>query len=126
LIVIDAKRERASIKEASRLGIPIIALVDTNTDPRGINFVIPANDDSPKSIKFIIDYLDSRIQDGKKKFKETKPEAKTAPVKAQAVEAKPEIAHVTVPSDEVSEHEPKRSGGKSVVKRSPSRSADRK
>lgn len=124
LIVVDAKRERAAIKEASRLGIPIIALVDTNTDPRGINFVIPANDDSPKSIKYVIDYLESRIQDGKKKYKETKPESKAAPVKTQAAEVTPEIAHVTLPSEDASEHEPKRSG-KTIAKRAP-RSNDRK
>jgi small subunit ribosomal protein S2 len=74
IIVIDAKREQSAVREASRLGIPVIALVDTNTDPRGINFVIPANDDSPKSIQYIVDYLQTRIEEGIQLYKESNSE----------------------------------------------------
>ena len=51
IFVIDPKREHIAVEEAKRLGIPIIALVDTNCDPEGINFIIPANDDAIRSIK---------------------------------------------------------------------------
>lgn len=66
LIVIDAKKEHAAIKEALKLQIPVVALVDTNTDPSGINFIIPSNDDSTKSIEVIFNYITSAIEDGKK------------------------------------------------------------
>ncbi|MFA6527242.1 MAG: uS2m family ribosomal protein, partial [Candidatus Babeliales bacterium] len=62
----------AAVKEASRLGIPVIALVDTNTDPEGVTFVIPANDDSPKSINYIVSYLEARAREGVAACKENK------------------------------------------------------
>jgi small subunit ribosomal protein S2 len=51
LFVIDAKKEQTAIAEANRLGIPVIAITDTNTDPQGVNYIIPGNDDSLKAIK---------------------------------------------------------------------------
>ncbi len=77
VIVVDAKREYSAIKEASLLGVPIIGIVDTNTDPEGINYVIPANDDSPKSIAFIMNYLETCSREGREyylaKAKEERP-----------------------------------------------------
>ena len=72
LIVVDAKKERAAIKEASALGIPIIAMVDTNTDPEGVSYIIPSNDDSPKAIEFVLNYIESCIKDGQKIHAENK------------------------------------------------------
>lgn len=68
VIVVDAKREYSAIKEASSLGVPVIGLVDTNTDPEGINYVIPANDDSPKSIAFIMNYLETCAREGREYY----------------------------------------------------------
>lgn len=76
LVVVDAKKEASAIKEAKNAGIPVIALVDTNTDPTGINFVIPANDDSPRSINFILEYLKVFIKDGQKLHADKKNAAK--------------------------------------------------
>jgi small subunit ribosomal protein S2 len=59
IFIVDPKREAIAVKEASRLGIPIIAMVDTNCDPDPIDFVIPANDDAIRSIRLIT----SRIAD---------------------------------------------------------------
>ncbi len=64
IIVIDAKKERSAVKEAARLGIPVIAMVDTNTDPEGISMIIPSNDDSPKAISFVLEYLEECIKAG--------------------------------------------------------------
>ena len=72
LIVVDAKKERAAIKEASALGIPIIAMVDTNTDPEGVSYIIPSNDDSPKAIEFVLNYIENCIKDGQKIYAENK------------------------------------------------------
>lgn len=70
IIIVDAKKEHAAVKEASTLKIPIIALVDTNTDPEGVSLIIPANDDSPRSINFVLEYLAAQAQEGKKLYLE--------------------------------------------------------
>lgn len=78
LIIIDAKKEATAVKEANRLGIPVIAVVDTNTDPSGVDYIIPANDDSPRSITFVIDYLVTAALDGKAAFAALPPEQQEA------------------------------------------------
>jgi small subunit ribosomal protein S2 len=65
IVAVDVRKEQSAIKEAAMLGIPVIALVDTNCDPLGIDYVIPANDDSPKAIKLVIDYLQEAALRGK-------------------------------------------------------------
>lgn len=67
IVIVDAKKEITAIKEAAQMGVPIVALVDTNSDPSLVNYVIPANDDSPKSIKILIEYLVQAIAEGKSK-----------------------------------------------------------
>ncbi|MFH1461729.1 MAG: 30S ribosomal protein S2 [bacterium] len=77
IILVDAKKEKSAIHEAINSNIPVIAMVDTNTDPTGINFVIPANDDSPRSITFILEYLAAMIEEGKKLHAQSKKPEKT-------------------------------------------------
>ena len=57
IVVVDAKKERSVIKEANVAGIPVVCLVDTNTDPSGVSYLVPANDDSPKSISLLLNIL---------------------------------------------------------------------
>jgi len=64
IVVIDALKEKAAIKEALTLGIPVVAMLDTNTDPSGINFIIPANDDAIKSIDVIVNNLSAAVKAG--------------------------------------------------------------
>lgn len=64
LFVVDVMKEHIAIAEANRLGIPIFAMVDTNSDPNNIDFVIPANDDATKSIEVILDALCAAIIEG--------------------------------------------------------------
>ncbi|MCB4806848.1 30S ribosomal protein S2 [Tamlana sp. 62-3] len=64
LFVVDIKREHIAIKEAQKLNIPIFAMVDTNSDPRQVDYVIPANDDASKSIDKILTYVSSAIAGG--------------------------------------------------------------
>lgn len=66
IIVVDANEEKNAIKEANTLGIPVFAIVDTNVDPTPIDYVIPANDDSIKATKLILDYFVEAIKEGKK------------------------------------------------------------
>ena len=64
LFVVDIKREHISIKEAQKLKIPIFAMVDTNSDPREVDFVIPANDDATKSIDKIMSLVVDAVEEG--------------------------------------------------------------
>jgi small subunit ribosomal protein S2 len=64
LFVVDIKREHIAIKEAQKLNIPIFAMVDTNSDPRQVDYVIPANDDASKSIDKILSYVTTSISEG--------------------------------------------------------------
>lgn len=72
LFVVDIKREHIAIKEAQKLKIPIFAMVDTNSDPREVNYVIPANDDATKSIDKILSLVVDAIGDGLKERKDEK------------------------------------------------------
>ena len=66
VIIVDAVEDQNAIREAKVLGIPVFAITDTNVDPSNIDFVIPANDDSIKSTKLILDYFVEAIKEGKK------------------------------------------------------------
>lgn len=64
LFVIDVMKEKIAVKEAQRLGIPVFGIVDTNSDPNGIDFVIPANDDASQSIQLITGVMVEAIREG--------------------------------------------------------------
>ena len=64
LFVVDVLKEAIAVKEANRLGIPVFGIVDTNSDPRGIDFVIPANDDATDSVDVILNAVCSAIAEG--------------------------------------------------------------
>jgi len=64
LFIVDVCKEHIAVKEAKRLGIPVFAMVDTNSDPSDIEFVIPANDDASKSISLIVGILCQAIEEG--------------------------------------------------------------
>ncbi len=64
LFVVDVLKEKIAVREAQRLGIPVFAMVDTNSDPDGIDFVIPANDDASQSIKLIVGVMAEAIKEG--------------------------------------------------------------
>jgi len=64
LFVVDVSKEHIAVREARRLGIPVFAMVDTNSDPSNIDFPIPANDDASKSISLIIEILCKAIEEG--------------------------------------------------------------
>jgi small subunit ribosomal protein S2 len=64
LFVVDIKAEHIAIKEAQKLNIPVFAMVDTNSDPREVEYVIPANDDASKSIEKILSLVTAAVIDG--------------------------------------------------------------
>jgi len=68
LFVVDSKKEEIAVREAKKLSIPVVALVDTNCDPDIIDYVIPANDDAMKSIGFVTSLLSKSVSEGRKQF----------------------------------------------------------
>lgn len=64
LFIVDVLKEKIAVREAQRLGIPVFAMVDTNSQPEGIDFVIPANDDASQSISLIIGVMADAIREG--------------------------------------------------------------
>lgn len=66
LFVVDANTDRNAIKEANKLNIPVMAIVDSNADPAGVDYIIPANDDAIKSVQTIVDYVVAAINEGQK------------------------------------------------------------
>lgn len=87
IFIVDTVREHIAIAEAQKLGIPIFAMVDTNTDPREVDFPIPANDDASKSIDIILTHVAESIKEGLSTRKAEKDKAKEEP-KAETVEEK--------------------------------------
>ncbi|UKN03398.1 30S ribosomal protein S2 [Paracrocinitomix mangrovi] len=77
VFVIDVLKEHIAVAEAKKLGIPTFAMVDTNSDPRSIDFVIPANDDATKSIAKILDKVTEAIQEGLEERKNSKDKVKS-------------------------------------------------
>ena len=64
LFVVDVMKEKIAVREAQRLGIPVFAMVDTNSNPEDIDFVIPANDDASQSIKLIVGIMTEAVREG--------------------------------------------------------------
>ncbi|KIA87277.1 30S ribosomal protein S2 [Flavobacterium sp. AED] len=87
LFVVDIKAEHIAIKEAQKLNIPVFAMVDTNSDPREVEFVIPSNDDASKSIDKILSLVTAAIVEGLSDRGSDKEGEATAEVVAPAAEA---------------------------------------
>jgi small subunit ribosomal protein S2 len=109
--IIDPKREIACVREANRLSIPIVALVDTDADPEVIDYPIPGNDDAIKSVRFITSYLVEGICESFKKADiKTEKEERLEETKIQSEE------HIEVLEEEIIKKEDKK-----IVKKKPPR-----
>ena len=89
LFVVDVLKEQIAVREANRLGIPVFGIVDTNSDPNNIDFVIPANDDAKDSVEVILNACCSAIAEGIEERKAEKADEKAAEAQEDAEEAKP-------------------------------------
>ena len=78
LFVVDVTKEKIAVKEAKRLRIPVFAMVDTNSNPNDVDFVIPANDDAAKSISIVLDVITGAIAEGVAERKVDAPEKDSA------------------------------------------------
>jgi small subunit ribosomal protein S2 len=90
LFVVDVLKENIAVSEARKLNIPVFAMVDTNSNPKDIDFVIPSNDDASKSIALIVDVIATAIEEGlaERKMEREKKNADEAAAKLKKAEAK--------------------------------------
>ncbi|MBR1505845.1 MAG: 30S ribosomal protein S2 [Prevotella sp.] len=84
LFVVDVLKEQIAVREANRLGIPVFGIVDTNSDPKNIDFVIPANDDAKDSVETILTACCNAINEGIEERKVEKADEKAADAQAEA------------------------------------------
>ena len=87
-VVVDVMKEHIAVREANRLGIPVFAMVDTNSDPSNVDFVIPANDDATKSIEVILGAVCGAIAEGLEERKAEKVDVEAAEGEAPKKERK--------------------------------------
>jgi len=86
LFVVDVLKEQIAVREANRLGIPVFGIVDTNSDPKNIDFVIPANDDAKDSVEVILAACCDAIKEGLEERKVEKADEKAAEAQAETEE----------------------------------------
>ncbi|MBQ8065577.1 MAG: 30S ribosomal protein S2 [Prevotella sp.] len=84
LFVVDVMKEQIAVREANRLGIPVFGIVDTNSEPKNIDFVIPANDDAKDSVEIILSACCAAINEGIEERKVEKADEKAADAQAEA------------------------------------------
>ena len=83
LFVVDVMKEHIAVKEANRLGIPVFGIVDTNSDPKNIDYVIPANDDAKDSVEVILDAVCGAVAEGWTEHKAEKADEKASAEQAE-------------------------------------------
>ena len=91
VFIVDTKKEHIAVKESRKMNIPIIAMVDTNSDPTLIDYPIPANDDAAKSISLITSKIADTILEVRQKFKEKQNLAQAVEAEKQSVEAEDKV-----------------------------------
>ncbi len=106
LFIVDVLKEKIAVREAQRLGIPVFAMVDTNSEPEGIDFVIPANDDASQSISLIVKEMTDAIREGLSERKvEREKDGDEAEVKVKRRKAKVVADDEESPAIEVEDEE---------------------
>jgi small subunit ribosomal protein S2 len=112
VFIVDVVREHTAVHEANVKGIPVLALVDTNCDPRGVDYVIPSNDDAIRAIKLLVGKIADAVIEGKAMNKEEEAASETS--EPGAVEARP-VAGTRPRMEEESELEDKDLLGESTL-----------
>jgi small subunit ribosomal protein S2 len=92
LFIVDIRREHIAVREAQKLNIPIFAMVDTNADPRDVDFAIPANDDASKSIDKVLSLVTEAVAAGTSERKKERDEANAASSEGEVVPETTEVA----------------------------------
>ena len=97
IFIVDTTREHIAVREAQKLKIPIFAMVDTNSDPRDVDFVIPSNDDASKSIEKILSLVTESVAEGLSERKKDKEGVSDSDATDMEAAAKQDDADVAVP-----------------------------
>jgi small subunit ribosomal protein S2 len=105
IFIVDTTREHIAVKEAQKLKIPIFAMVDTNSDPRDVDYVIPSNDDASKSIDKILDLVTSAVADGLSERKSEKEATEANDANKMEAAAKADEAEAKVETVDEKEQE---------------------
>jgi len=119
LFVVDVMKEYIAVREATRLNIPVFAMVDTNSDPTSIDYPIPANDDASKSIALIVDIVCKAIEEGLEERKLEREKDKEPTARGQKASGKPKSGKEDleeVEAEETEEKSPVKPARKRVVK----------
>lgn len=103
LFVIDVSKEQIAVREAKKLQIPVFGIVDTNSDPKPIDFIIPANDDATKSISLILNIMAKAIQEGLEERKIEKDKTVDAPEKSIKKTSNIHIEEIEEEEEEIEE-----------------------
>ncbi len=114
IFVVDTKKERIAVHEANRLGIPVIGVVDTNSDPDGIDYIIPSNDDAIRAIKLVASRITDAVLEGSQIY-QAKKEAEAQEEAKRAAEAEEEEAAEAVAEEP--KKKPRRAGAKKAAPR---------
>ncbi|MBP6951818.1 MAG: 30S ribosomal protein S2 [Alphaproteobacteria bacterium] len=104
LFILDTNKEDISIKEANKLGIPVVAIVDSNSNPDGIDYIVPGNDDSQRAIELYCTLVSAAVLDGlQAEMKSTGVDLGAAQDVAVTIEEEPfsEVEEVVLPTEEV-------------------------
>ena len=100
IFVVDIKKEHIAVAEARKLSIPVFAMVDTNSDPRLVDYVIPSNDDASKSIEKILTFITAGIAEGLAERKSEKQKGKSVPKEEKEESLKTQVGdQVPTPTD---------------------------
>jgi small subunit ribosomal protein S2 len=113
IFIVDVMKEHIALAEAKKLGIPVFAMVDTNSDPRPVDFPIPANDDAGRSIALVMDVLAQAVAEGLQERKADKESAEAA--QAAAKKSKEEAAAEAPAADAPAADAPAADAGASEV-----------
>jgi small subunit ribosomal protein S2 len=117
IFIVDVKKEHIAIAEAQKLNIPIFAMVDTNSDPRPVDYVIPSNDDASKSIEKVLSFITEGIAEGLAERKADKEKAKPAAKEAKKEVEKPAKKEAEKPVAKEAEKPAKKTAKKEVAKK---------
>lgn len=121
VFIVDIVNDSNAVKEAKKIGVPIIALVDTNADPTTVDYPIPSNDDAIKTISLMLNYVKDAIEEGRSKAKITTP-AKTEANDSSNSTAEKAPAKTTETKKDDAANEPAQTTKPSVTKKVPKKS----
>ena len=107
LFVVDVLKEKIAVREAQKLGIPVFAMVDTNSEPEGLDFVIPANDDASQSIRLVVRLMTEAIGEGLNERKVERENEEAEASKKKAKDSKKSAAKAEEVKEEAAEAEKK-------------------